>query len=136
MVPTQASFIGTTTTSLSSATSICSMIVRTGVPLLAIVLIKTNASGPASNGFVIFVICFYAVGLLLDVPPFSFGVSLSMRSLPFNQGFDLDLPFQTALEAHWLIPNTQLFVSASVAGEFESASSYYLFGGVGLGILN
>jgi len=75
-------------------------------------------------------------GLLLDVSPFSVGASLSLRSLPFNRGFGLDFPFQSALEAHWLIPNTQLFVSASVAGEFEPSDSYYLFGGVGLGILN
>ncbi|UCF99080.1 MAG: PEGA domain-containing protein [Spirochaetaceae bacterium] len=76
------------------------------------------------------------VGLLLDLPPFSFGASLSLRSLPFNEGFALDLPFQTALEAHWLIPKTQLFLSLYVAGDFESSDSYYLFGGAGLGILN
>jgi hypothetical protein len=75
-------------------------------------------------------------GLLLDLSPLSVGASLSLRSLPFDQGFGLDFPFQSALEAHWLIPNTQLFLSASVAGEFESSESYYLFGGVGLGILN
>jgi hypothetical protein len=61
---------------------------------------------------------------------------VSLRSLRFDQGLGLDFPFQSALEAHWLIPNTQLFLSASVAGEFEPAESYTLFGGVGVGILN
>jgi hypothetical protein len=40
-------------------------------------------------------------GLLLDLHPFSFGTSLTLRTLPFNEGLGLDLPFQTALEAHW-----------------------------------
>ena len=94
------------------------------------------------------------MGLLLDLPPFSFGASLTLRTLPFNEGFGLDLPFQTALEAHWLIPKTKRrrparstrtwgggssgprhFLSLYVAGEFESADSYYLLGGAGLGIL-
>jgi hypothetical protein len=76
------------------------------------------------------------LGLLVDLSPFTLGASVSLRSQPFDQGFYLDLPFQTALEAHWLIPNTQLFLSLSVAGEFESVDSYYLMGGAGLGILN
>jgi len=94
------------------------------------------------------------MGLLLDLPPFSFGASLTLRTLPFNEGFGLDLPFQTALEAHWLIPKAKFrrparstrtwrggssgprhFLSLYVAGEFEAADSYYLLGGVGLGIL-
>ena len=97
------------------------------------------------------------MGLLLDLPPFSFGASLTLRTLPFNEGFGLDLPFQTALEAHWLIPKAKLrrpvrstrimkqwrggssgprhFLSLYVAGEFEAADSYYLLGGAGSGIL-
>jgi len=75
-------------------------------------------------------------GLLLDLTPLSLGASLSLRTLPFNEGFGLDLPFQAALEAHWLIPKTQLFLSFSVAGEFDPPGSYYLLGGAGLGLLN
>ena len=37
------------------------------------------------------------MGLLLDLPPFSFGASLTLRTLPFNEGLGLDLPIQTAL---------------------------------------
>jgi hypothetical protein len=37
---------------------------------------------------------------------------------------------------HWLFPDTQLFLSASVAGEFRDSQDYYLLGGFGLGILN
>jgi hypothetical protein len=86
------------------------------------------------------------VGLLLDLPPFSFGASLTLRTLPFNEGFGLDLPFQTALEAHWMIlksrkwrggsPKRKLFLSLYLAGEFEATDSYYLLGGAGLGFLN
>jgi hypothetical protein len=75
-------------------------------------------------------------GLLVDLSPFSVGLSASLRTLPFHRNFALGLPFQTALELNWLIPNTQLFLSLSLAGEFESADSYYLMGGAGLGILN
>jgi hypothetical protein len=87
------------------------------------------------------------VGLLLDLPPFSFGASMTLRTLPFNDGFGLDRPFQTALEAHWLVfksagkgrgdsSRPKLFLSLYVAGEFEAADSYYLLGGAGLGSLN
>lgn len=75
-------------------------------------------------------------GLLLDLTPLSLGASLSLRTLPFDEGFGLDLPFQAALEAHWLIPRTQLFLSFSLAGVFDPPGSYYLLGGAGLGLLN
>jgi hypothetical protein len=86
------------------------------------------------------------VGLLLDLPPFSFGTSLTLRTLPFNEGFGMDLPFQTALEAHWLIFKSdrkrrgdsllpRLFLSLYVAGEFEAVDSHYLLGGAGFGSL-
>jgi hypothetical protein len=78
-------------------------------------------------------------GLLLDVHPFSFGASLALRTLPFNEGLGLDLPFQTALEAHWQFFKSHgrsRFLSLYLAGEFEAADSYYLLGGLGLGILN
>jgi hypothetical protein len=75
-------------------------------------------------------------GLLLDLATLSVGASVSLRSLAFDQGLGLDLPLQSAVETHWLIPNSQLFVSASLAGEFSAADDFYLFGGLGLGILN
>jgi hypothetical protein len=75
-------------------------------------------------------------GLLLDLTPLSLGASISLRTLPFDEGFGLDHPFQAALEAHWQIPKTQLFLSFSLAGEFDPPGSYYLLGGAGLGLLN
>jgi hypothetical protein len=75
-------------------------------------------------------------GVLLDYPSLSVGASVSLRSLRFDEGLGLDSPFQTAVEAHWLIPNTQLFLSVSVAGEVTPWDSIDVFGGVGLGILN
>jgi hypothetical protein len=96
--------------------------------------VGTDPPPPAAYGWL-----YGRFGLLLDFSPVSVGASISLRSLRFDQfggGFALDLPFQSALEAHWLIPGTQLFLSASVAGEFTSADDYYLLGGVGLGILN
>lgn len=74
--------------------------------------------------------------VLLDLFPFSAAASMCLRTTSFHTGFQLDLPLQTALEAHWMIPNTQLFLSLAVAAEFESSDSFYVMGGAGLGILN
>jgi hypothetical protein len=93
--------------------------------------VGTDPPPPAAYGW------FYGrFGLLVDLSSFSFGTSISLRSLRFDQGLGIDLPFQSAVEAHWLIPGTQLFLSASVAGDFRAADDFYLFGGVGLGLLN
>jgi hypothetical protein len=93
--------------------------------------VGTDPPPPAAYGWL-----YGRFGLLYDLSAFSVGASISLRSLRFDRGLGIDLPFQSALEAHWLIPGTQLIVSASVAGEFAAADDFYLFGGVGLGILN
>jgi hypothetical protein len=93
--------------------------------------VSSDPPAPAAYGWI-----YGRFGMLLDLPTLSVGTSISLRSLRFDRGLGLDVPFQTALEAHWLIPNTQLFLSASVAGEFTAADDFFLFGGVGLGILN
>lgn len=93
--------------------------------------VGTDPPPPAAYGWL-----YSRFGLLLDLSAFSVGTSVSLRSLRFDQGLGIDLPFQSALEAHWLIPGTQLIVSASVAGDFAASDDFYLFGGVGLGILN
>jgi hypothetical protein len=74
-------------------------------------------------------------GLILDLNPVTLGLSVSLRTLPFDQGFGLDLPVQCGLEAHWMLPGTQLFLSLEVAGEVRAQSFYFLAGG-GLGLLN
>ena len=82
------------------------------------------------------------MGLLVDLPPFSFGASMSLRSLPFGEGIGVDLPLQAALEAHWRILKPRrtrpggplrpsIFLSVYVAGEFEAVDSYYLLSGAG-----
>jgi hypothetical protein len=75
-------------------------------------------------------------GLLLDLSPFSFGASVALRTLPFHQGFGLGRPLQSAVEAHWLIPGTQLFLSLYGGGRFDSVESVDPFGGLGVGLLN
>ena len=93
--------------------------------------VGTDPPPPAAYGWL-----YGRFGLLLDLSAFSVGTSVSLRSLRFDQGLGIDLPFQSALEAHWLIPGTQLILSASVAGDFTASDDFYLLGGVGLGILN
>jgi hypothetical protein len=93
--------------------------------------VGTDPPPPAAYGWL-----YGRFGLLLDLSAFTVGTSVSLRSLRFDQGLGIDLPFQSALEAHWLIPGTQLILSASVAGDFTASDDFYLLGGVGLGILN
>jgi hypothetical protein len=61
-----------------------------------------------------------------------------VRTQPLPGGFPAigsAVPLQTGAEVHWLVPGTRILVSAIVAGEFDSASSYYFMGGGGLGFL-
>ncbi len=74
-------------------------------------------------------------GILFDSGPVVAGLSVAFRSIPFSQGFQLDLPFQSAAELHLLLPGTQLFLSLAVAGEFRSMDDFYLMSGGGLGLL-
>ena len=75
-------------------------------------------------------------GLLLELEPLSIGLSASFRSAPFSSGFYLELPFQAALEVHYLVPRSQLFLTFTLAGEFSAANNYYLLCGGGLGLLD
>ena len=74
-------------------------------------------------------------GILFDNGPVVAGLSVAFRSIPFSQGFQLDLPFQSAAELHLLLPGTQLFLSLAAAGEFRSVDDFYLMAGGGLGLL-
>jgi len=74
-------------------------------------------------------------GILFDSGPVVAGLSVAFRSIPFSQGFQLDLPFQSAAELHLLLPGTQLFLSLAAAGEFRSMDDFYLMTGGGLGLL-
>ncbi len=74
-------------------------------------------------------------GLLLDLGFLMFGLSVSVRTTPFSEGFAIDVPFQTGFEVHWMIPGTQLFLSLAVAAEIESTADWYVMAGGGIGFL-
>jgi hypothetical protein len=77
-------------------------------------------------------------GILLDFGSLTAGLSAAVRTQPLPGGFPAigsAVPLQTGAEVHWLVPGTRILVSAIVAGEFDSASSYYFMGGGGLGFL-
>jgi hypothetical protein len=90
-----------------------------------------SLSDPAFTAF-----AYGRAGLILDLNPVMLGFSATARTLPFDQGFGLDLPVQYALEAHWMLPGTQLFLSFEIAGEVGAPHSYYFMAGLGLGLLN
>ncbi len=75
-------------------------------------------------------------GLLVEAGPFTAGLSAAVRSTPFAGGLGLNLPFQAGAEAHLLLPGTQLYLSALVAGEFSGLDNLYLLGGAGLTLLD
>jgi hypothetical protein len=75
-------------------------------------------------------------GLALDLNPWTLGLSLAARTLPFNQGLGVALPVEAGLELHWMIPGTQLFLSTALTGELSAFDSWYLSAGLGLGLLD
>ena len=75
-------------------------------------------------------------GAALSLGSWSLGLSAAARTLPFTRGFGLDLPLQAGLEAHWMIPGTQAFLTAAFMTEFGDAGSVDFSVGGGLGLLN
>ena len=73
-------------------------------------------------------------GLLWDTGSWRFGLSAALRSAPLKEGLIPDFPFQGGLELHWLVPNTQLYLSAALAAELGSDEDFFV--GVGLGLID
>ncbi|MBT3275299.1 MAG: S-layer protein, partial [Spirochaetales bacterium] len=74
--------------------------------------------------------------ILLDLGEFTAGLSGAVRTIPFNTGFGIDLPVSAGLEAHWLLPGTQIILSGYLTGEFAAENNFYLMAGGGIGIIN
>lgn len=78
-------------------------------------------------------------GVFLDFGSIMTGLSVAFRSQPFANGLGLaSVPLAAGWELHWLIPHTQLVLTAAVAGEGSPgpAGSFYLLGGAGIGFVN
>ena len=75
-------------------------------------------------------------GVALSLQSWILGLSASARTLPFRSGLGFQLPLQAGLEAHWMIPGTQAFLTAALTAEVGDGGSFYLSGGGGLGLLN
>jgi hypothetical protein len=78
---------------------------------------------------------YFRGGILFDSGSFSAGASITIRSIPFNEGFGLNLPIHAGLEAYYMIPDTQLFLSGVLTTEYESNDNYFISGGLGLGFI-
>ncbi len=77
------------------------------------------------------------LGLMLDFGSIMSGLSASIRTLPFSDGLGLDpVPLEAGWELHWLLPNSNLVVTAAAAGEFSPSLGYYLMAGAGIGLLH
>ena len=75
-------------------------------------------------------------GILADFGPLTAGISTSLRTLPFSEGLDLQPPYSAGAEVHWLLPGTQLVLSAYFTGEYRAVNDYYFMGGGGFGFIN
>ncbi len=75
-------------------------------------------------------------GLFFDMGTFMAGFSLALPTEAFDQGFGLRLPFSAGIEAHWLIPGTQIYLSGLVAAQIRASDDYYFMGGGGFSFLN
>lgn len=76
------------------------------------------------------------LGILLDFGTLTAGVSSALRTIPFRYGFAVHLPFSGGAEVHWLIPKTQIVLSAYVTGEFAAIDNYYVMAGGAVGVIN
>jgi len=75
-------------------------------------------------------------GLLWEAYGWQLGVSTALRSPPLTAGAGLkpDMPFQTGLELHRLVPGTQLYLTLALAAELGSGEEMYA--GIGLGLID
>lgn len=73
--------------------------------------------------------------LLLDWGPMSGALSAAVRTVPFDEGLDIEKPFALGAEAHWLIPDTLVELSFIAAAEVFSPEDWYVMAGGGLGII-
>jgi hypothetical protein len=75
------------------------------------------------------------IGAMYERPGWSVGASAAVRSAPFGEGLDIDLAMQAALEGRFIIPESSVFVSGILAGEFAAPDNFYLVGGGSLGVV-
>ena len=75
------------------------------------------------------------IGAMYERPGWSVGASAALRSMPFGEGFGIDLPMQAALEGRVIIPGSSVFVSGVLAGELAAVNDFYLVGGGSLGVV-
>ena len=70
-----------------------------------------------------------------DLRNWTIGASALIRTGALAEGIRLVAPFNAALEAHWLVPETPVGLSFFVAAEIVSPSDFYAMSGVGVGLL-
>jgi hypothetical protein len=73
-------------------------------------------------------------GLLWEAGGWQVGLSAVFRSLPLAGGLAADTLVEGGLEIHWLVPSTQLHLSAALAGEIDGGQDIYV--GFGLGLID
>ncbi len=73
-------------------------------------------------------------GLALTIDSFSLAASAAFRTVPFDEGFALAYPVETAVAIAFAFPDTPLSLSATVVAEWDTDTVRF-WGGFGFGLL-
>ncbi len=73
--------------------------------------------------------------MILDAGPLSLALSSSLRSTPFDSGFQADWPLSSGAEIHWLLPGKIVSISAAATLDWDPDTGWYLSGGGGVWLL-
>ncbi len=74
--------------------------------------------------------------VILDMNSVWIGLSGTVRTVPFDRGFEFDTPFSAGGEVNWIIPGTGIVLSGFVTADIDSGSEYYINAGGAAGIIH
>ena len=97
------------------------------------VVYRSSETFPEKN---VYVWNYFRAGIALQWKYWGAGISAAVRMLPYTEGFGIHWPLPAGVEAHFLIPGTQVVLLLQGAGEFSFRAGYYLLIGLGAALLN
>jgi hypothetical protein len=106
--------------------------VKTGPVTFALAPELTASTG---SDAVISVWGYAKAAMILDAGPLSLALSSSLRSTPFDSGFQADWPLSSGCELNWILPGKLISISAAATLDWDPETGWYLSGGGGIWLL-
>ncbi|MBN2354031.1 MAG: PEGA domain-containing protein [Spirochaetales bacterium] len=103
-------------------------------PELTAALYKVSSDPAAVLAPGAYVWLYGRAGLGLTLDSFTIAASAGFRTVPFDEGFALAYPVETAVEIAFAFPDTPLSLSAKVVAEWDTDAMRF-WGGFGFGLL-